>query len=300
MTTQAKKDKKEKNTEAVGFGVIVREFKKDKLAMTAFIIFAALLLIIFVGSLFLDAEKIMRVNVLARFTPPGTKGFIFGSDESGREVLFQLIMGARNTLIISFSVTVLTAMFGLFVGVITGYYGGIIDAIIMRIVDFISILPRLLLIIALLQLVPDYSIVALVLIMSVLSWMGYARLFRSKALSESSLEYIKAAKTLGASDFRIMTRELLPNMSSIVIVNLILAFAGNIGLETGLSFLGFGLPPSIPSLGRLIGYASNSDIIKNKVWVWLPASLLVLILMLCINYIGQALHRASDSKQRLG
>lgn len=294
-TTKAK----DKQT-ALGFGVIVREFKKDKLAMTAFIVFSVLIAFIFIGSLFLDVESAMKVNILRRFAAPGTKGYILGADEAGREILFQLIIGARNSIFIGFSVTILTAMFGLFVGTIAGYYGGIVDAILMRIVDFISILPRLLFIIAFLQVVPSYTIFALIFIMSIFSWTGYARLFRGKALSESSLEYIKAAKTLGASDFRIMTGELLPNMSSIIIVNLVLAFAGNIGLETGLSYLGFGLPAGTPSLGTLIGYANNSDVIKNKMWVWLPASLLILVLMLCINYMGQALQRSADSKQRLG
>lgn len=293
--------KEKKNKQAVtGFGVIVREFKKDKLAMAAFIIFVVLIAAIFIGALFLNVENAMTVNILRRFAAPGTKGYILGADEAGREILFQLIIGARNSIFIGFSVTLITALFGLFVGTISGYYGGWVDAVLMRIVDFISILPRLLFIIAFLQVVPNYNVFALIFIMSVFSWTGYARLFRSKALSESSLEYIKAAKTLGAGDVRIMTRELLPNMSSIIIVNMVLAFSGNIGLETGLSYLGFGLPASTPSLGTLIGYASNSDVIKNKIWVWLPASLLILVLMLCINYMGQALQRAADSKQRLG
>ncbi|WP_163561328.1 ABC transporter permease [Granulicatella sp. zg-84] len=300
----AKKDKlkqeKDNKKAVVGFGVIVREFKRDKVAMTAFIIFATLILGIFITSMFLDSKKAMEVFITNRFAKPGTKGYIMGADEGGREILFQLIIGARNSLTIAFSVTVLTTLAGLFIGTISGYYGGWVDAVVMRIVDFISILPRLLLIIAFLQVVPNYSMLAFIFIMSVFSWVGNARLYRGKALAESSMEYIKAAKTLGESDLRIMTRELLPNMSSIIIVNTTLSLAGNIGLETGLSYLGFGLPSSTPSLGTLIGYATNSDIIKNKVWVWLPASLLVLVLMLCVNYIGEALKRSSDAKQRLG
>ncbi|MBF0779827.1 MULTISPECIES: ABC transporter permease [unclassified Granulicatella] len=295
------KNKEQDNKKAViGFGVIVREFKRDKVAMASFIIFVLLIAAIFIVSLFLDTEKAMQVSILNRYASPGTKHFILGADEAGREILWQLIIGARNSITIGFSVTIISSMIGLIVGTISGYYGGRVDNGIMRVVDFVSILPRLLFIIAFLQIVPKYSIFAFILIMSAFSWTSYTRLYRSKALSESALEYIKAAKTLGASDFRIMTRELVPNMSSVIIVNLVLAFAGNIGLETGLSYLGFGLPSSTPSLGTLISYASNSDVIKNKIWVWLPASLLILVLMLCINYIGQALQRASDSKQRLG
>ena len=105
---------------------------------------------------------------------------------------------------------------------------------------------------------------------------------------------------MGTYDWKIMLFELLPNISSIVITRLVLALAGNIGLETGLSFLGFGLPIGTPSLGTLIGAAKTADIIENKQWVWLPAALFILVMMLCINYVGQALQRTTDARQRLG
>ena len=97
-----------------------------------------------------------------------------------------------------------------------------------------------------------------------------------------------------------MFREILPNLSSLIIVNLISRLAGNIGIETGLTYLGFGLPFTTPSLGSLISAAKNADIIENKLWVWVPAVVLIFIMMLCINYVGQALQRAADSRQRLG
>ena len=105
---------------------------------------------------------------------------------------------------------------------------------------------------------------------------------------------------MGTSDLKIIFREVLPNISSIIIVDSTLALAGNIGIETGLSFLGFGLPPSIPSLGTLVGYATDPEVLSLKLWIWLPASILILIMMLCINYVGQALKRAADARQRLG
>ena len=136
--------------------------------------------------------------------------------------------------------------------------------------------------------------------MTAFYWVGTARLIRSKALSESRRDYVHASKTMGTSDFKIIFREVLPNISSIIIVDSTLALAGNIGIETGLSFLGFGLPPSIPSLGTLVGYATDPEVLSSKLWIWLPASILILIMMLCINYVGQALKRAADARQRLG
>lgn len=126
------------------------------------------------------------------------------------------------------------------------------------------------------------------------------RLFRTATLSEASKEYVSASKTIGTSDWKIMFGEVMPNLSSLIIAHLILGFAGSIGIETGLSFLGFGFPIGTPSLGTLIGTAKSADIIENKTWIWLPAVILVLVLMLTINYIGQALRRAADSRQRLG
>lgn len=123
---------------------------------------------------------------------------------------------------------------------------------------------------------------------------------RSKALSESKRDYVNASKTLGTNDFVIIFKEVMPNLSSILIVELTLNFAGNVGIETGLSYLGFGLPSSTPSLGTLVSFANNPLVLSTYWWVWLPASLLILLLMLGINYVGQAIRRSADAKQRLG
>ncbi len=286
-------------TPPAGFQVIVREFAKDKVAMAALIILITLLLAIFIGALFIDTESAMKVNLLSRFKAPGGQ-YILGTDEGGRDVFLQMIIGARNSIVIGFSITIITSIIGVSIGIISGYFGGAIDSVIMRIVDFIMILPTLMIIIVFVTIIPTYSVYHFVLIMSAFYWTGKARLIRSRTLSEARLDYVNASKTLGSSNIQIMLREILPNLSSLIIVNLTLSFAGNIGIETGLSYLGFGLPYTSPSLGTLISAAKTADIIENKTWIWLPAALLILVMMLCINYIGQALQRAADSKQRLG
>ncbi|SQA14510.1 Glutathione transport system permease protein gsiD [Streptobacillus moniliformis] len=189
---------------------------------------------------------------------------------------------------------------GIVVGVIISYYGGWIENISMRIIDFISILPTTLIIIVFVTIVPKYNVITFILIMSIFYWTGTARLIRGKVLSEVRRDYINASKTMGTSDLKIIFRELLPNISSLIIVGLTLGFASNLGIETGLTFLGYGLPPQVPSLGILISYATAPEVLADKWWVWMPASMLILIIMLCINYIGEALKRASDARQRLG
>lgn len=211
-----------------------------------------------------------------------------------------MIIGARNSILIGFAITIITSIIGVGLGIISGYYGGMIDNILMRIVDFIMILPIMLIIIVFVSVIPKYSIWSFIWIMCAFYWVGKARLFRSKTLSEGRRDYVSASKTMGTSDFKIMFREIMPNLSSLIITNLTINFAANIGIETTLTFLGFGLPQSVPSLGTLIGYASGGDVLVNKQWVWLPASILILVLMLSINYVGQAFKRSADARQRLG
>ena len=279
--------------------VLKKEFKADKLAKVCLIILLIILASVLIGSLIIDQNEVMKINLRNRYKAPGAE-FILGTDIGGRSIAGQLLIGGRNSILIGFAVTIITSAVGIIVGLIVGYHGGMVDNIIMRICDFISILPTTLLIITFVVVIPSYTMWHFIFIMSVFYWVGMARLVRSKALSESRRDYVNASKIMGTSNLKIMYGSILPNISSIIIVDLILSFAGNIGIETGLSFLGFGLPPSTPSLGTLVSYARTPGAMSNKLWLWLPASLLILVMMLCINYVGQAVRRASDAKQRLG
>ena len=300
---QDKKDVTKESTVSTppsGFQVIVREFLKDKIALAALIILTLIFLFIYIGPFFINEATALKVNILQRYKAPGVNGFLLGSDEGGRDVFAMLVIGARNSVTIGFTITILTCIIGIIVGLISGYYGKWVDTTLMRIVDFIMILPTLMIIIVFVTVIPNYTLFHFILIMTLFYWVGSARLFRTRTLQEASLDYVNASKTLGSSDLQIMFREILPNISSLIIVNLILRLAGNIGIETGLTYLGFGLPYTTPSLGTLISAAKTQDIIENKMWVWLPATILILVMMLCINYIGQAFQRAADARQRLG
>lgn len=284
----------------MGFEVIRREFMKDKIALGAAFILAIIVIGVFIIPYFLNIDEATRVNIFNRFTPPGEDGYILGSDEGGRDVLAQLIVGTRNSLFIGWMITIITGIIGISLGIISGYYGGIVDDILMRIVDFLMVLPTTMIIIVVVTIVRRFNVWTLIWVISAFGWTSITRLIRTATLSEASKDYVSASKTLGTRDWKIMFLEVMPNLSSLIITNLTLSFAGNIGIETGLSFLGFGLPVGTPSLGTLIGYANSPDVIENKTWVWLPAVLLVLVMMLCVNYIGQAFKRAADSRQRLG
>jgi len=283
------------------FRVIVREFAKDRIAIGALILALVIIIGAFIGALIFEHNGgITEVNILDRYLAPGQNGHILGTDEGGRDIFAYLFVASRNSIFIGVSVAVLVELIGVIVGTVAGYFGGWIDNIIMRLVDFWMVIPQFLVIIVLVTVIPSYNSVSLILIMTLFNWMSTTRLVRSQVLSQSRREYIMASKTSGTSNVAIMFKGLLPNISSIIITDLTLTIAGSIGLETGLSFLGFGLPADTPSLGTLIGYASNPEVILNRWWVWLPAALVLLLLSLAINFVGQALRRSADSRQRRG
>ncbi|MFO8069780.1 MAG: ABC transporter permease [Alkalibacterium sp.] len=293
----------------MGFKVIVREFMRDKLALGSLILLVVLLVTIFVWSFIVDQTAVQRISLWDSYLPPmsmsidplyeGTR-YILGTDSAGRDIFGLLLIGARNSLLLGWTVAMVTSAIGIVVGILAAFYAGMVDNIIMRIIDFIMILPQLMIIIIFVTIVPNYNIVTFAGILILFNWHGQARFIRGRALTVGRLDFISASKTMGTPSIVIMLREMMPNISSLIIVTLTLNFAGSVGLETGLSYLGFGLPTGTPSLGTLVSYATNPDILENKAWVWLPASTLILVLVLCINYVGRALQRSADAKQRLG
>ena len=289
-----------KNEEASGLKVLAREFAKDRGALGALILLIILFLGIFIGALFLNTDKVMTVDIYKQYNHPGADGMLLGGDEGGRDVFKMLILGARNSLLIGIAITVLIEVIGTVFGLVAGYYGGKVDNIMMRFLDFMMVLPTLMIIIVIVTIIPKYTMWSFVLIMSAFYWVGTARLIRSKALSESKKDYISASKTSGSSDLKIILKELLPNLSSIIIVDATLMLAGNIGIEVSLTYLGFGFPDSVPSLGTLVGYANDPSVLTLRPWVWLPAALLILVICVGISYVGNVLRRAADARQRLG
>lgn len=285
------------------FSVVAREFKKDKIAMTAFIVLSVLL--VFVIGFYIYAhvaglvESYKKVDILNRFLLPGQDGYLLGTESGGKSVFGILMLGIFNSLLISIVVTGISVGIGTLVGLTISYYGGKVDNIAMRIIDFLVILPYLMIIIVFVSINRSYGIISFIGILSMFAWMGPARLVRSKALSESRRDYVLASKTMGTPDLAIMFKGILPNTGSIIIVEATLLLVINMGLEVALTFLGFGLPVGTPSIGTLLSYAKDADILVNRMYIWMPAALIILVLALCINYIGQALRRALDARQRL-
>ena len=290
--------KKKVSSPASSFKVVVREIVKDKIALTAFIIIVLILLFTFGGSLFLNSEKVTETNIIDAYMGWGMNGHLFGTDDGGRDIVNLLIMGGRNSILIGLGVTAVCEIVGLVVGLVSGYYGGYVDAIIMRIVDFVQVLPAMPIEIVLVSVIPHYSPLSLVWIISMFGWTTTARYFRAFVLSQRGRDYVLASKTSGSSDLKIMFREVLPNITSMIIIDVVLTIASNIGVETTLSFIGYGLPSTVPSLGTLIGFANDPVNVVSRPWLWLPATVMLLAISLSVNYVGRAFQRAGDARQR--
>jgi len=280
--------------------IIWDEFKADRPAMIALFIVVGFILFVMIGSLFINTPKMMETNIMNYNAAPGTSGFWLGADSAGRSIAQQLIVGARNSIGIAIGLTIISSVFGICWGLISGYFNGYIDWGMQRVYDFMMMLPMTMMIIVIVTIIKNYNAVTLTLIFSIFYWEGTSRLIRSRTLSESEKDYVAASKTSGTGSFNIIFREIMPNISSLIIVDTTLSFAENIGVETGLSYLGFGLPIQTPSLGTLIANANDPNNITQYWWTWLPAAALIIVLCLSISYIGQVIRRSADASQRQG
>ena len=293
--TKAKEEKVTTKTPS-GFSVVAREFKKDKGAFAALITLSAILVFVVGFNIYIrisgDYKSYFDVDLLNIFLKPGEDGFLLGTDVGGHSVFGWLMMGMLNSILIAVAVTFITITFGTVVGLVIAYYGGRVDNLVMRFVDFMVI-------IVFVSIKRDYGIGLFIFILSAFAWMSSTRLVRSKALSESRRDYVLASKTMGTPDWKIMLKGILPNISSIIVVEATLSLAANMGIEVGLTYLGFGLPAGTPSIGTMLSYAKDADVLVNKMYIWLPAALAILVIVLCINSIGGALRRSLDARQRL-
>ena len=294
--------------------VMWREIYYDRIALIGLVLFIVIVGAIYISALFIDDGILMRVDaetIRNRNRPPvwtemrvlgdarPTPGFILGTDGAGLCMLQKLILGARNSLNIAFSVAFIGTVIGMLVGLFSGFYGGHVDNVIMRIMDFLAMVPLIMIVILTVQLMSPISVFMLsVLLIALVAWQPTARLIRIMALKQSMLDYVSASKTMGTPSIVIIFREVLPNLVSITLSNFTLTLAAFVGIETGLSFLGLGLPFDVPSLGTILVAARVPFDMVNRMWQWLPAAILVIVLMLSINFVGQALNRAADAKKR--
>jgi peptide/nickel transport system permease protein len=219
--------------------------------------------------------------------PPSSK-YLMGTDGLGRDILSRMIYGARISLSVGFIAMGIATLLGLFFGSCAGFYGKMIDTLVMRLADIMLCFPTFFLILAIVAIVPP-SIYNIMIVIGLTSWMGPARLIRGEILSLKEREFIQAERALGASDARIIIRHLIPNAVGPVLVNATLGVAGAILLESSLSFLGLGVQPPIPSWGNIL--IESKSTLGIAWWITLFPGLAIMVTILGFNFIAEGLKK---------
>ena len=272
-----------------------RRFLRHRLAMAGL----CLLIVVFgVGAFanFVAPYSFEEIDLNNVLHAPSTIGHhYFGTDEIGRDYLSRVIYGIRTSEEVGLFVAVVSSLIGLVVGSIAGYYGGWIDNLLMRITDLVLTIPSLAILLTAAALLGQGSQWRISIILTLYYWTTLARVVRGVFLSLREKEYVEAAKAAGSGDFRIMFRHILPNTLGPIIVNGTLAVATAILVEAALSFLGLGIKPPTPSLGALV--ASGQQLPQDW-WITVFPGLTIVLIVLCVNFVGDGLRDALDPTQR--
>jgi peptide/nickel transport system permease protein len=308
--------------------IVMARFRRHRLAMISLVVMVLILIITALAPVIAPFE-IQELSVNKYFVPFGTvdeetgRVHYLGTDQIGRDYFSRLIYAGRISLTIAITATLLSELVGIVIGAVSGFFGGWIDNILMRFVEFmltIPLLPLLLIISSMLlrneQLIPipesilrfmgdlllltprdARNAVLIILILSGLSWLNAAQLMRGMVLSLREQTFVEASRSLGASNYRIITRDMIPNAMAPIIVDASLGLAGFIILEAALAFLGFGIQDPIPTWGNML--ANTQEFMLDRPWLPLVPGLPIFLCSLAFNYIGDGLRDALDPRLKL-
>lgn len=271
--------------------IIWRRFRKNALAVAGLAIILCLAGVALLAPL-VAPYKPTAINVYNVLSPPSAT-HPFGTDELGRDVLSRMIWGSRISLTVGFVAVGIAITIGTIVGAVAGFYGGRVDAVLMRFVDIMLAFPTFFLILAVIAIV-EQSITTIMIIIGVTGWMDVARLVRAEFLSLKERDFVAAARAIGAGDRRIIFRHVIPNALSPVFVAATFGIAGAILTESALSFLGLGVVPPDPSWGNIL--TAGKDNITVAWWLSLFPGLAILVTVLSYNLVGEGLRDALDPR----
>ena len=232
----------------------------------------------------------------------GHKGYLFGTDKNGADIFQRIVNGSKMTMTIGAVAVVVSTIIAVIVGCLSGYFGGWVDMLLMRITEIFSSLPflpfamMLSYVIRTMPIGENTRIFIIMIILGLLSWTGLARMIRAQVLAEREKEFVIAAKSMGVKENRIAFKHILPNVISIILVNITLDFAGCMLTESSLSYLGFGVQQPQPTWGNMLNGANNSIVIQNFWWQWLFPAIALSVATISINIIGDTLRDVLDPK----
>jgi peptide/nickel transport system permease protein len=274
------------------FQMGLRRFMNNKAAVVSTIVLFLIFVMTLAAPLLTHWDPTSQ-DLTSSDLPPSSK-HLLGTNTTGQDYFARNIYGGRVDFMIAIVDMFIIMGIGIILGGLAGYYGGWVDAVIMRCVDIMLNFPSLLLIVILSAFFSTNSVWLLILIIAFTDWSGITRFVRGLFLNLREQEFVLAAKMSGCSVWRIIFRHFLPNAIGPLVVNATFLMAGLIGMEAGLSLIGFGVPPNTPSWGNTLNSALDYFTLQFKPWAWVPSAGLIFITILCFNFIGDGLRDAFD------
>ncbi|MBM7713940.1 peptide/nickel transport system permease protein [Bacillus thermophilus] len=271
------------------------KFKKNKLAVFGAIV---LLIIIFLTILapWISPYHPAETDVANKLAAPSAAHWL-GTDRLGRDILARLLYGGRISLLIAFSSVAGTLVIGTTIGALAGYYGGFLDAVLMRLVDIVLSIPSIFLLITIVTIF-EPGMNKLIFILALISWTSTARIVRGEFLALRTKEFVLASRTIGTRSYKIIFSHMLPNAMSPIIVTATLLIGTVILTEAALSYFGLGVQPPTPSWGNMLQDAQNVTVLMKAPWYPAFPGFMIFITVLCFNFVGDGLRDALDPKER--
>jgi peptide/nickel transport system permease protein len=287
--------------------LIWRRFRKHRMAVLGMVGFSLIILFIIVGSIYISEDEANAVDLKVRLTSPNNE-FIMGTDTTGRDIFARIIHGGQISLFVGITSVIVAVTLGTLIGGLAGFFGGWVDSVLMRFTEAMLSIPQLFLLIVLGKFIGrdietivimgrtfSGSVLIVIFVIGLTSWMGLSRIVRANVLSLKEMDYISVSKSLGSSELRTFFKHLIPNTMGVIIVATTLGLAGAILSEAYVSFLGLGIQPPTASWGNLLTSA-QSFISQGSWWMWVFPSIFIVLTILFVNLIGDGLRDAFDPR----
>ena len=271
----------------------LRQFMRNPLALLGSLVII-LLVLAAIFAPYVTPSDPLEMDLINPYQPPGSEGHIFGTDNFGRDIFTRLVYGSRISLLIGIVVVSIASVIGTVLGIIAGYYGGVVDSAIMRLVEIFYAFPFLILAIAVIALFGP-SIFNVMWVLGLVSWPLYARVVRSQVLTLRDAEYVEAARAAGMGNWRIMFKHILPNSLTPVIVMATFGIPEAILASAALGFLGLGVQPPTPEWGVMI--SEGKDLIRRAPYLITWPGVAIMTVVMSFNFVGDGLRDALDPKQ---
>ncbi len=277
------------------FYMVAKRFCRHRLAVACLVILLGLILLAVFAPWIAPYGP---TKISGGFSKPPDAEHWLGTDQIGRDMFSRLLYAMRVSLLVGFLATVISTAIGVVLGLVSGYFGGWVDRVIMSFTDMVMSFPYILLVLVAAAIF-EPGMWTMIIILGLVDWPGVARLVRGNVLSLRETNFCKSDVTSGMPGRYILFSEILPNTLAPVLVYATSVFAISILDEAALSFLGMGVQPPTASLGNILNGAQSITILTEKPWLWLPAGILIILLVMCINFVGDALRDALDPRGSL-